>query len=383
MALHPVSQPNERLIGRKDARKHLATPALILEIEPFERNIARMAAFSSKAGVKLRPHAKTHKSVEIARRQLAAGAIGQCCAKLGEAEVFAAHGLENLLITSPIVDRSAVGRLAQLNRTSHGLLVTIGDIVAVEALSAAAVESGRPLGVLVDLDIGLARTGTKPGDPALSLAQAVRAQPHLRLLGLQAYGGHLQHIEDFEERRTKNLRALESVAATKALLNAHGIDCPIVSGGGTGTCAIDVEANLFTELQVGSYVFMDREYNDVRATRGQSLGFDTALFIDTAVIHRAAPGLATTDAGLKSMATEAGPPPIVRGAPTGAKYFFFGDEQGGVLFDATQPGPQLGDRITCVTPHCDPTVNMHDVYHVMRDNELVALWSVTARGRGA
>lgn len=374
------SHPNLRLAGQVDARGRMATPALVIELSALEANIAAMADFAAANGVHLRPHAKTHKSAQIAKRQVAAGAIGACTAKLGEAEALTAAGIADILVTSPIVTPNALERLAQLNAVAQGLIVVVDHPSAVAGLANAAQRSGKPLQVLVDLNIGLSRTGTAPGDAALGLAKAVAAAPQLRLLGLQAYGGHLQHIEDFAQRRTKGLAALEPVAAARDLLLKNGLPCPIVSGSGTGTFRIDVSAKLFTELQVGSYVFMDREYNDVKGERG-GLGFQTALFVETSVISVNTPGIATTDAGLKSFATEAGPPPLHSGAPEGTKYFFFGDEQGGLAFPPGSNGLPLGARLRCVTPHCDPTVNLYDFYHVMDGDRLVALWPVEARGR--
>jgi D-serine deaminase-like pyridoxal phosphate-dependent protein len=374
------SHPNLAFVGQADARARMATPALVVELRALEANIAAMAQFASKHGVALRPHAKTHKSAQIARRQAAAGAIGICAAKLGEAEALTAAGVANILITSPIVTTNALDRLARLNSAAEGLTVTVDNHDAIDGLATAAGRSGKPLNVLVDLNMGLCRTGIGPGEPALKLANAAAAAPGLTLLGLQAYGGQLQHIEDFAERKSKALAALEPVAATRDALRKSGLPCGVVSGSGTGTFRIDVEAHVFTELQVGSYVFMDREYNDVKGDHG-GLGFETSLFVETSVISAGTPGIATTDAGLKSFATEAGPPPILSGAPEGTKYFFFGDEQGGLAFPAGSNGLPLGARLRCVTPHCDPTVNLYDFYHVMDGERLVAMWPVEARGR--
>lgn len=374
------SHPNLALVGRPDARVQMATPALVVELAALDANIAAMAAFARAQGVQLRPHAKTHKSAQIAKRQIANGAIGVCAAKLGEAEALNAAGVAHILITSPIVTPNALARLARLNMVCAGLIVTVDHPDAVPGLASAARASGKPIQVLVDLNIGLCRTGIAPGEAALALGRAVAASPDLRLLGLQAYGGQLQHIEDYSDRRAQSLAALAPVAATRDQFLKHGLPCSIVSGSGTGTFRIDVSAGVFTELQVGSYVFMDREYNDVKGEDG-GLGFQTSLFVETSVISVNTPRIATTDAGLKSFATEAGPPPIHSGAPDGTKYFFFGDEQGGLSFSPGANGLPLGARLRCVTPHCDPTVNLYDFYHVMDGDRLVALWPIEARGR--
>jgi D-serine deaminase-like pyridoxal phosphate-dependent protein len=376
----PPSHPNLHLVGAADARARMATPALIVELSALEANIAAMARFAADNGVHVRPHAKTHKSAQIAKRQIAAGAVGICTAKLGEAEALTAAGIANILVTSPVLSRNALERLGRLNAMAEGLMATIDHPGALDGLARAAQASGKRLQVLVDLNIGLCRTGIAPGEEAVKLGQAVAASPQLELMGLQAYGGHLQHINDFNERRNKAMAALEPVAATRNAFAKAGLRCAIVSGSGTGTFRIDAAARVFTELQVGSYVFMDREYNDVKG-ESAGLGFQTSLFVETSVISANTPGIATTDAGLKAFATEAGPPPIHSGAPEGTKYFYFGDEQGGLAFPPGSNGLPLDARIRCVTPHCDPTVNLYDFYHVMVGERLVALWPIEARGR--
>lgn len=375
--------PDEALIGAPDGARNVSTPALVIDLGPFERNIALMQAHCGRAGLKLRPHAKTHKSSAIARRQVKAGAVGQCCAKLGEAEALAAVGIDGLLVTSPVVTPAAFARVARLNAMLDDFMIVADSALCVEGYAGAAGASGKRLKVLVDVDIGLHRTGAQPGAPALALARQVAASPVLEFAGLQGYAGHLQHIADFGERRAASLAALRLLAATRDAILGAGLPCPIVSGGGTGTFDIDAEAGVFTELQAGSYIFMDRQYRDVGGRNAATLPFETALFVATTVISTPVPGLATTDAGLKSFATEAGPPVIHSGAPAGATYFFFGDEQGGVAFGDATDTIALGSRVLCVAPHCDPTVNLHDFYHVIDGDRLVALWAIEARGRSA
>ncbi|MGH7863854.1 MAG: alanine racemase, partial [Candidatus Binataceae bacterium] len=255
---------NADLIGRADGRRQLATPALIVDLKAFERNVAAMQEHCNRAGLKLRPHAKTHKSIAIARKQLAAGAIGQCCAKLGEAEALAEGGIDGLLLTSPVVSAQGFARLAQLNARLGDFMVVADSAHSVGGYAAAAEAGGKRLKVLVDVDIGLHRTGIAPGEPAVALAERIAASPHLEFAGLQGYAGQLQHVSEFEERRAKSLDALKQLGATRDAITASGIPCPIVSGGGTGTFNIDGEAQVFTELQAGSYIFMDKEYGEVR-----------------------------------------------------------------------------------------------------------------------
>lgn len=374
---------NLALIGKDRGAEDLATPALVVDLKALERNIAAMQAHCNKVGLKLRPHAKTHKSVEIARRQISAGAVGQCCAKLGEAEALAAGGIDGLLVTSPVVTQQAFTRVAKLNAQLNNFMIVADSLVCVEGHEAAARVAGKKLKLLVDVDIGLHRTGILHGVPAVELAKRVAASSHLEFVGLQGYAGQLQHIPVFEDRQSQSLAALKLLGDTRDALQAAGIDCPIVSGGGTGTFNIDAEARVFTELQAGSYVFMDKQYCEVRIANAAPLPFESSLFVQTTVISAAMPGLVTTDAGLKSFATEAGSPVISSGAPEGANYFFFGDEQGGILLGGADKALALGSNVRCTAPHCDPTVNLYDAYHVIDGDRLVAIWPVDARGRSA
>lgn len=371
---------NSKLIGKAGGRQALATPALVLDRAAFQRNVSAMQAHCARVGLNLRPHAKTHKSVTIARAQIEAGALGQCCAKLGEAEALTEGGIDGLLVTSPVVTERGFERVARLNEQLGDFMIVADSAHCVDGYERAARDSGKRLKVMVDVDVGLHRTGILPGEPALALAKRIAASPHLQFMGLQGYAGAVQHIEVFEERRTQSLAALKQLGETRDLIGAAGIACPIVSGGGTGTFNIDAEARVFTELQAGSYVFMDKQYCDVRIANAAPLPFETSLFVQTTVISANMPGLATTDAGFKAFATDAGPPLIHAGAPEGAQYFFFGDEQGGIM-GAT--GMKPGAVITCTAPHCDPTVNLHDVYHVVEGGTVVDVWPIEGRGRSA
>ena len=375
-----TANPNFALVGKPQGRLQLATPALVLDIAPFGRNVTAMQEHCGRSGLKLRPHAKTHKSVMIGRRQIEAGAVGLCCAKLGEAEVLASGGLDGLLVTSPIVSAQGFARLASLNARMKDLMVVADSDICVDGYARAARDSKRPLKVLVDVDIGLHRTGIAPGQPALALAKRIAASG-LEFTGLQGYAGQLQHVANFEERRAKSLESLKALGETRDLIRSNGLACPIVSGGGTGTYNIDAEAQVFTELQAGSYIFMDKQYNEVTIANGAPLPFETALFVQTTVISANTPGLVTTDAGLKAFATEAGSPLIQFGAPDGASYFFFGDEQGGIILGDKRMEP--GAIVVCSAPHCDPTVNLYDFYHVIEGDALVYIWPIEARGRSA
>lgn len=373
---------NENLIGLAGSRAQLATPALVLDLDAFERNIAKMADHCKRNGLQLRPHAKTHKCVEIARAQIAAGAIGQCCAKLGEAEAMGAGGVESIIVTSPVVKPQSIARAMALNAKISDLMLTVDNPENATALAAAAKAAGKVLKVLVDLDPGLHRTGIAPGEPVLALARQIHADASLELRGLQCYAGHVMHIEDFAERREKSLKAMKLLGETRDALKAAGLPCDIVSGGGTGSFDIDPEAKVLTELQGGSYAFMDKQYNDVKGGNGAPVPFETSLFVQMSVVSNNTPGLATTDAGFKAFSTDAEAPVLLSGAPEGSSYFFFGDEQGGIALPKGETLP-LGASLTAITPHCDPTVNLYDSYHVVRGDRLVAIWPIEARGRSA
>ena len=375
-----LHNPNSALIGKPHGCSQLATPALVVDVAPFERNVAAMQEHCRRSGLKLRPHAKTHKSVTIGRRQIEAGAVGLCCAKLGEAEALADGGLDGLLITSPIVSAQGFARFGALNARVKDLMVVADSEIGADGFSRVARESKCPLKVIVDVDIGLHRTGIAPGEPALRLAKRIVASG-LAFMGLQGYAGQLQHVGNFEERKAKSLEALKLLGDTRDLIVSNGIPCPIVSGGGTGTYNIDAEAKVFTELQAGSYIFMDKQYNEVTIANGAPLPFETALFVQTTVISANTPGIVTTDAGLKAFATEAGSPLIHSGAPAGVSYFFFGDEQGGIMLGDKRL--ELGAVVMCSAPHCDPTVNLYDCYHVVDGDTLVDIWPIEARGRSA
>ncbi|PVM93379.1 threonine aldolase [Caulobacter radicis] len=375
------------LIGQSGSREQLNTPVLVVDRAALSANIATMAAFAASKGLKLRPHAKTHKSADIARLQLEAGAVGLCCAKIGEAEALAAQGVSSgLLITSPVVSAPAIARLVALNLATEGLKVVVDHPDNVAALGAAASASGKPLEVLIDLDPGIHRTGVASPQAAVALFEAIKAQSSLTYAGLQCYCGVQQHIEAFDVRKT----ALEDRGAyireVVDALTAAGGAPPIVSGSGTGSHRIDAELGLFTEFQVGSYVFMDDQYlacdltGDGDGARADASPYRRSLFIDARVVSANSPGMVTVDAGFKAMSTDADPPQVFAGAPEGSRYFFMGDEHGALVPSSGSP-PPLGARVTLAAPHCDPTVNLYDAYHVVEGDTLVAIWPVTARGR--
>ena len=371
--------PNRKLIGQAGSRWDLLTPALILDLDVLEANIKAMADWAKQGGVALRPHGKSHKSPDIARRQMAAGAVGLCCASLREAQVMAAHDISGLLITTPLAPGKA-SLVADLVKNGGDVAVVADHSDLVAAYGAAAAERGVELEIFVDLDVGLGRTGTPSAQVAIELAGQVSAHPSLTYGGVQGYMGHLQHVDDQGERRRRldgDTRDLQGMI--EALIKAN-LPPAVVTGGGTGTHRLDAEYGAFGEFQAGSYLFMDVQYISVEQGAAGAQPYGIALFVQTSVVNINHPAYAVTDAGLKSFATDGPKPLIARGAPSGASYRYMGDEHGAIDFADSSHNLALGAKVECVTPHCDPNVNLYDFYHVVRDDTLVEIWPVAARG---
>ncbi len=373
--------PNADLIGQPGSRHHLTTPALVLDLDAFERNLARMTAMLRPRGVRIRPHAKTHKCAEIARRQIAAGATGICVATLHEAEALARGGVAAMLITSPVIGAAKIARLVRLNAALPALMVVADNAENVRALAAAAQESGGVLRVLVDIDIGMQRTGVPTAAAVVALARLVASSAGLAYGGVQAYSGRVQHIEAYADRDRTYGAQLDTLRHAVAALTEAGLAPDIITGGGTGSVGIDCGASLITEHQAGSYIFMDVEYNAVEILPGgNAVPFETALTMRNSVVSTNAKGFVTIDGGYKCFATD-GPKPIVHaGAPAGTQYDFFGDEHGRLIFAHHDEAMALGATVELVTPHCDPTVNLHNYYHVVQGDRLVDIWPIDARG---
>jgi len=382
----PQPRLDEDLLGRPASRLALATPALVLDLDVLEANIAAMAAWAKAEGIALRPHAKTHKCATIGRLQMQAGALGLCCAKLAEAEALAAAGLDRLLLTSPVVGTRKLERLMRLASSTGELMVVVDDADNLRALSTAAAAAGRDIGVLIDVDIGQQRTGVVDPDDALALAAIIADSPPLSLRGVQGYAGQVQHIADFAERRQQSHASLALLAAVRDRLLAAGQPCPIVTGGGTGSHALDPAAGVLTELQVGSYIVSDVEYDAVDLTGDGRRPFRDGLFVYSRVVsarHAEESGFVTIDAGSKSLSMDGPPPAVAFGAPAGTTYSCVGDEFGRLTLPPVGKAPKVGDLVGLVVPHCDPTINAFDWYHGVRGDALVDIWPIEARGASA
>ena len=354
------------------------TPALIVDLDAFERNVRTMAEFARKAGVRLRAHAKTHKSADIARYQIAhGGACGICCQKTSEAEALIEAGITDVLVSNEVTDPKIIDRLARLCAKAR-VIVCVDDAGNADDLSAAAKRHGVTLECLVEIDVGAGRCGVVPGADAVRLAQRIAAAPNLAFSGLQAYHGPAQHLRGFDERRDAIAKAVTMTRDTVALLDEAGLKCPIVGGAGTGTYAFEGTSGVYNELQCGSYVFMDADYGRIRDESGAPLStFDNALFILTTVMSHAKRDMAVCDAGLKAQSVDSGLP-VVFGRDD-VTYTKCSDEHG-VISDP-KGVLRINEKLRLVPGHCDPTCNVHDFFVGVRNGRVECLWPVTARGR--
>ncbi|HXG08901.1 MAG TPA: DSD1 family PLP-dependent enzyme [Gemmataceae bacterium] len=360
-------------------RADLPTPALLLNLDAFEANLRTMAEHCQRSGVGFRPHAKTHKCPEIARRQVASGALGVCVATVPEAEAMVAAGIPGVLLTSPIVDRGKVGRMVALAKRGGDVMLAVGHPREGELLAEAAEAAGVVLKVLVDVDVGDRRTGVLPGGPALELARLLAKSKHLRLVGVQAYSGSASHTVGFERRQKVSREAMLKAVEVRDLLARHGLETQILSGGSTGTYNIDSAIRGVTELQVGSYVFMDVDYRRIGGKDGPVYtDFRPSLTVLTTVVSATHPDRVSVDAGTKAFATDVTSRPEAKGWE-GLSYSRAGDEFGSLTAADGTKLPRLGDRLEFLVPHCDPTVNLYDHLWAMRGEKVEAVWPIVAR----
>ena len=355
----------------------VGTPALIVDLDAFERNVKKMRALIETMGIRHRAHAKTHKSADIALYQIeAGGACGVCCQKVAEAEALVAGGVKDVLVSNQVVDPKKIERLAALARKAR-VLVCVDDPGNVDDLSTAAAGQGVILECLVEIDVGAGRCGVQWGAPVVELAKAIRSAPGLEFSGLQAYQGAAQHVHDFDERKARIDEAIKMVEDTVSMLKAEGLDCDIVGGAGTGTYYFEGASGIYNEMQCGSYIFMDADYQRVKDREGAFIHeFENSLFIYSSIMSKTKHDKAICDAGLKAQSVDSGLP-VVFGRDD-VEYIKCSDEHG-VIAD---PGNvlKLNDKLWLVPGHCDPTCNVHDWYVGVRNGKVETLWPVTARG---
>ncbi len=356
----------------------IETPALVIDLDALDRNIAKMAEFARAAGVGVRAHAKTHKCAAIALRQIAHGAVGQCVQKVGEAEVLVRGGVTDVLVSNQVVGEKKLRRLAALARDAN-VALCFDAPEQVDAASRVAQEFGVELGGLVEIEAGMERCGVKPGKAAAQLARRIADAPNLKFRGLQAYNGRAQHLPSYQERAQAIAFAIDAVRETLAALAADNLGCEIVGGAGTGTFAIEAASGVYTELQVGSYVFMDTEYARIGGKNGGLYTeFEHSLFVLASVISAPAADRAIVDAGLKSLSGERGPP-WLHDRPD-VECIGLSDEHAKLKVGPQATPPRIGEKIWLIPGHCDPTVNLHDWYVGVRNGRVEALWPIGARG---
>jgi len=361
-----VSQPAPAKIGER--LEDVDTPALVLDLEVFERNQNTLFDLV-RSRVRVRPHAKTNKCPEVAKRQMAMGAVGVCCQKVSEAEAMVDGGIGDVLVSNEIVGARKIERLAALSRRAK-IGVCVDDAENLRAIAA----TGAKLDVYIEIEVGMRRCGVAPGQPAVDLAKRIVSFQNLRFAGLQAYHGRAQHIRSMEERHAAIETAAQHVSHTKRLLEKAGIPCPIVTGAGSGTFMLEVEAGAWDEIQPGSYAFMDADYakNEWAAPLPR---FEHALFVLSTVMSRPSPQVAIVDAGLKASSVDSGMPGVWQ--RPGLAYTHASDEHGWI---EGQNVPALGEKLLLVPGHCDPTINLYDWYVCVRKGVVEALWPITARG---
>jgi D-threonine aldolase len=356
----------------------VSTPALLIDLDAFEANIERMAELTQRHGIALRPHAKAHKSSAIAEVQIAMGAVGICCQKLSEAYPFVAKGIQSIHISNEFVGANKVAMAIELAQYVR-LSVCVDHLAQVDAIGSAASEAGVAIAVLPEVDIGQGRCGVTSHDDLVALVDGLSRHDCLRFGGLQAYHGGIQHLANWEQRRRAASLAADNAAQYVQFLDARGITCPVVTGGGTGTAEFDVASGVFTEIQAGSYIFMDGHYGSNRwEGRFQP---EHSLFIASTVMSTAKAGLAVCDVGLKGVAVDSGLPMIKTGEYDGQLRYIAANDEHGILEIA--PGDlrdRLGERLLLIPGHCDPTANLYQEYVCFRSDLIECMWDIDARG---
>jgi D-serine deaminase-like pyridoxal phosphate-dependent protein len=356
----------------------LDTPVLLVDGEAFDRNMQRMAKLAADADIAWRPHAKAHKSPAVAEMQIAAGACGICCAKLGEAEVMAAEGSKDILITTPVIGASKIMRLLHIANQAS-VSVVADDAGNLEEMAKFAQTLGVRPDVVIEVDVGQGRCGVQPGEPALDLARQVMTADWLHFKGLQGYQGAIQMTASFEERKQAADEALARLTGTAELIREAGIPCDYLTGGGTGTSVIDAAAGGLTELQPGGYLFMDARYRDIQWDDGNKVPFEQTLTVLASVISKPADNRCILDMGLKAVSSDGGPPVPVD--VPGATFKFAGEEHGELSWEDGDCPLGLGDKVRFMPTHCDTTVNLHDRFIVTREETVTEVWDIAARGR--
>jgi 3-hydroxy-D-aspartate aldolase len=359
----------------------IQTPCLVLDLDALERNIVKMGNYAREHGVCHRSHGKMHKSVDVQKLQeRLGGAVGVCCQKVSEAEVFARGGIRDILVSNQVRDPAKIDRLARLPGYGARIIVCVDDVANVAELSAAVQRHGTTLECLVEIDCGAGRCGVATTNDAIAIAEAIDAAPALTFSGIQAYQGAMQHLESYADRQARLGDAIARVKTMVDALQAAGLTPAIVSGGGTGSYYFESSSGVYNELQCGSYAFMDADYGRIRDKDGHRIDqgeWENALFILTSVMSHAKPGQAVCDAGLKVLSLDSGLP-VIHGRDD-VKYTNASDEHG--VIEDKRGVLRINEKLKLVPGHCDPTCNLHDWYVGVRNGRVEVVWPVSARGK--
>jgi len=359
----------------------IQTPCLILDLDALERNVRKMGEYAKAHGMRHRAHGKMHKSVDVLKLQeRLGGAVGVCCQKVSEAEVFARGGIKDILVSNQVRDPAKIDRLARMPKYGCRVIVCVDDVENVADLSRAAQKHGTTLECFVEIDCGAGRCGVTTAPAVVAIAKAISAAPNLKFAGIQAYQGAMQHMDSYEARKAKLDGAIAQVKEAVDALKAEGLSPELVSGGGTGSYYFESNSGVYNELQCGSYAFMDADYGRIldkdgnRIDRGE---WENALFILTSVMSHAKADKAICDAGLKAQSVDSGLP-VVWGRDD-VKYIKCSDEHG--VIEDTKGVLKVNEKLRLVPGHCDPTCNVHDWYVGVRKGKVEAVWPVSARGK--
>jgi 3-hydroxy-D-aspartate aldolase len=360
------------------ALNEVCTPALIVDLDAFERNVATMKRYAEDNNIRLRAHAKTHKSADISAYLVEkGGCCGICCQKLSEAEGLIRAGVKDILLTNIVVDPIKIERLVALTKQAR-IIVCVDDLENAKNLASAAERAGAILECLVEIEVGHMICGVPIGTKMVELAKLIDECPSLKFEGIQAYQGLAQHTYEFSDREALLDVAIDGAKKAVELLAREGVNCNTISGGGTGTHPFETKSGIYNELQCGSYIFMDVDYFRVKVSDGSYLSdYEPSLFVYTTVISNAKPGRAICDAGLKAQSVDSGLPNVF--GMDGVEYVKCVDEHG-VLLDH-EDKLKLNDRVSLIPGHCDPTCNLHDWFVGVRNGTVECLWPITSRGK--
>lgn len=368
LVLPPIAQPGDRL-------ETVGTPALLVDMDAFEYNLARMQALSKRHAVALRPHAKAHKCSAIANAQLALGAVGICCQKLSEAYPFVNAGVTSVHISNEFVGSDKIAMAVQLARHID-LSICVDHPAQIDAIGQASTAAGTVITVLPEIDLGHGRCGVTDTDALAQLVDRIAGYAGLCFGGLQAYHGGIQHQASWAQRQQDAAASANKIVQYSQYLDARGISCPVITGGGTGTAEFDAASGVFTEIQPGSYVFMDADYGKNQWSGDAQ--WRHSLFIASTIMSTAKSGLAVCDVGLKSVAVDSGLPVVY--SDDRFSYSSANDEHGIIRLDPNDSSDHLGQRLLLVPGHCDPTANLYAHYVCIRDGIVEKLWAIDARG---